>query len=133
MARSVPRWVVSAPAGEPQNLLIATVAGWDFQTFFLYMAPITMPVLACGLITCVLLEVTGWFGYGALMPENVRQVLTRFDEGQQAAACTLESQATDSGDHSRHSGVRTRLSPRGGRLDRFARDCAANRIQRDYG
>ena len=78
--------------GEPQNLLIATVAGWDFQTFFLYMAPITMPVLACGLITCVLLEVTGWFGYGALMPENVRQVLTRFDEGQQAAA-TARSRA----------------------------------------
>ena len=24
--------------GEPQNLLIATVAGWDFQTFFIYMA-----------------------------------------------------------------------------------------------
>ena len=78
--------------GEPQNLLIATVAGWDFQTFFLYMAPITMPVLACGLITCVLLEVTGWFGYGALMPENVRQVLTRFDKGQQAAA-TARSKA----------------------------------------
>jgi len=78
--------------GEPQNLLIATVAGWDFQTFFLYMAPITMPVLVCGLITCVLLEVTGWFGYGALMPENVRQVLTRFDEGQQAAA-TARSRA----------------------------------------
>ena len=32
--------------GEPQNLLIATVAGWDFKTFFLNMAPITMPVLA---------------------------------------------------------------------------------------
>ncbi len=78
--------------GEPQNLLIATVAGWDFQTFFLYMAPITMPVLACGLITCVLLELTGWFGYGALMPENVRQVLTRFDKGQQAAA-TARSKA----------------------------------------
>ena len=40
--------------GEPQNLLIATVAGWDFQTFFMLMAPITMPVLVCGLITCVL-------------------------------------------------------------------------------
>jgi len=78
--------------GEPQNLLIATVAGWDFQTFFLNMAPITMPVLACGLLTCVLLEMTGWFGYGALMPENVRQVLTRFDEGQQAAA-TARSRA----------------------------------------
>jgi Na+:H+ antiporter, NhaB family len=69
--------------GEPQNLLIASVAGWDFQTFFLNMAPITMPVLVCGLITCVLLEATGWFGYGALMPNNVRQVLVEFDEGQQ--------------------------------------------------
>ena len=78
--------------GEPQNLLIATVAGWDFQTFFLNMAPITMPVLVCGLITCVFLEMTGWFGYGALMSENVRQVLTRFDEGQQAAA-TARSKA----------------------------------------
>jgi len=70
--------------GEPQNLLIATVAGWDFQTFFIYMAPITMPVLLCGLLTCVLLEMTGWFGYGALMPDNVREVLVRFDDDQQA-------------------------------------------------
>jgi len=72
--------------GEPQNLLIASVAGWDFQTFFMNMAPITMPVLVCGLITCVLLEMTGWFGYGALMPANVRQVLVEFDEGQQSSA-----------------------------------------------
>lgn len=72
--------------GEPQNLLIATVAGWDFQTFFMYMAPITMPVLVCGLLTCVMLEVTGWFGYGALMPEPVREVLVSFDEDQQASA-----------------------------------------------
>ncbi|MDA8678409.1 sodium/proton antiporter NhaB [Luminiphilus sp.] len=72
--------------GEPQNLLIASVAGWDFQTFFMNMAPITMPVLVCGLITCVLLEMTGWFGYGALMPANVRQVLVEFDEGQQSNA-----------------------------------------------
>ena len=70
--------------GEPQNLLIATVAGWDFQTFFIFMAPITMPVLLCGLLTCVLLEMTGWFGYGALMPDNVREVLVRFDDDQQA-------------------------------------------------
>jgi NhaB family Na+:H+ antiporter len=78
--------------GEPQNLLIATVAGWDFQTFFVYMAPITMPVLACGLITCILLEATGLFGYGALMPEKVRDVLIDFDAAQQAAA-TQRSQA----------------------------------------
>jgi NhaB family Na+:H+ antiporter len=72
--------------GEPQNLLIATVAGWDFQQFFLYMAPITMPVLACGLITCLLLEATGIFGYGAPMPDKVRQVLVDFDAAQQASA-----------------------------------------------
>ncbi|OUV59835.1 MAG: Na+/H+ antiporter NhaB [Cellvibrionales bacterium TMED122] len=70
--------------GEPQNLLIATVAGWDFQTFFINMAPITMPVLVCGLCTCVLLEMSGLFGYGALMPGNVRKVLLRFDDDQQA-------------------------------------------------
>jgi len=72
--------------GEPQNLLIATVAGWDFQQFFFYMAPITMPVLACGLITCLLLEATGTFGYGAPMPDTVRQVLVDFDAAQQASA-----------------------------------------------
>ena len=31
----------------------------------------------------MLLETTGWFGYGALMPNSVRQVLVDFDEGQQ--------------------------------------------------
>ena len=119
--------------GEPQNLLIATVAGWDFQTFFLYRAPITMPVLACGLITCVLLEVTGWFGYGALMPENVRQVLTRFDEGQQAAATArsrakLQIQAITAV----NSGVCAGVPSGGGRFDWLARDRAAHRIQRHY-
>lgn len=66
--------------GEPQNLLIANYAGWDFVTFFLYMAPVTMPVLAFGLLTCLLLEMTGWFGYGALLPANVRKVLEDYAE-----------------------------------------------------
>lgn len=66
--------------GEPQNLLIAEKAGWNFIEFFLVMAPVTMPVLFCGLVTCVLLEKTGWFGYGALIPENVRDILIAFDE-----------------------------------------------------
>ena len=64
--------------GEPQNLLIAEKAGWDFITFFLMMAPITMPVLVAGLITCLLLEFTGIFGYGAQLPESVREVLEEF-------------------------------------------------------
>tara|TARA_R110001599_G_scaffold353512_1_gene593427 strand:+ start:16792 stop:18297 length:1506 start_codon:yes stop_codon:yes gene_type:complete len=69
--------------GEPQNLLIATVAQWDFIKFFLIMAPVTMPVLAAGLLTCYLLEVTGTFGYGAEMPERVRAVLVEFQEQEE--------------------------------------------------
>ena len=69
--------------GEPQNLLIATVAGWDFVTFFLIMAPVSMPVLFCGLATCALLEVSGKFGYGAQLPDSVRQVLEEFQEKEE--------------------------------------------------
>jgi NhaB family Na+:H+ antiporter len=64
--------------GEPQNLLIATVADWDFLKFFLIMAPVSMPVLAAGLLTCYLLEVTGKFGYGSKLPDRVRDVLLEF-------------------------------------------------------
>ena len=69
--------------GEPQNLLIATVAGWDFVEFFTQMAPITMPTLVAGLLTCYLLEVTGKFGYGAELPHNVRLVLEDFQRGEE--------------------------------------------------
>ncbi len=70
--------------GEPQNLLIATVAGWDFITFVAIMAPVTMPVLAAGLTTCLVLELTGKFGYGAKLPPRVREVLEEFEEKEQA-------------------------------------------------
>ncbi len=68
--------------GEPQNLLIGTVAGWDFIEFFVRMAPVSLPVLVAGLLTCVLLERLRWFGYGALLPEAVRTVLEDFDAAQ---------------------------------------------------
>ncbi len=64
--------------GEPQNLLIATIAGWDFLQFATIMAPITGPVLICGLITCYVLEKTGSFGYGAELPDSVRSVLEEY-------------------------------------------------------
>ncbi len=64
--------------GEPQNLIIAAQAGWDFGEFFLRMAPITMPVLVSGLATCYLVERLGWFGYGAPLPEPVRAILVEF-------------------------------------------------------
>ncbi|MFT5658311.1 MAG: NhaB family Na+:H+ antiporter [Gammaproteobacteria bacterium] len=68
--------------GEPQNLLIAERAGWDFIEFFLRMAPVTMPVLVFGLITCVLLEKLKWFGYGTELPEAVGSVLADYDKEQ---------------------------------------------------
>jgi Na+:H+ antiporter, NhaB family len=64
--------------GEPQNLLIAERAGWQFIEFFWRMAPVTMPVLAAGLLCCVLLEKFGWFGYGALLPDSVAHTLSEF-------------------------------------------------------
>jgi NhaB family Na+:H+ antiporter len=73
---------VTTLVGEPQNLLIATVAGWDFAEFFWRMAPVSMPVLIVGLATCALLERLRWFGYGAVLPEPVRRVLTEFDEAE---------------------------------------------------
>ncbi len=69
--------------GEPQNLLIAEIAGWEFMEFFFNMAPITMPTLVAGLATCYLLEVSGKFGYGAELPEPVREVLEEYQSHQE--------------------------------------------------
>ena len=70
--------------GEPQNLLIAERAGWNFIEFFLRMAPVTMPVLFFGLITSVLLEKFKWFGYGAELSDSVAKVLIEYDAEQDA-------------------------------------------------
>ena len=69
--------------GEPQNLLIAKVVGWDFQTFFLEVAPVSLPVLAVGLVTCLCLEFLGWFGYGAGLPASVRNIIAHHDAEMQ--------------------------------------------------
>lgn len=70
--------------GEPQNLLIAERAGWEFMEFFMRMAHVTMPVLAAGLTTCVLLEIFKVGDYGALLPEGVRSVLSETDADRDA-------------------------------------------------
>ncbi len=66
--------------GEPQNLIIAK-SGWlAFRRLLLRMAPVTVPVLICGLLTCMLVEKLRWFGYGETLPETVRDVLQQFDD-----------------------------------------------------
>lgn len=78
--------------GEPQNLLIGSQSGWGFVEFFIRMSPVTVPVLLIGFFTCILLEVLGWFGYGAKMPEKVREILAEFDT-QEAAKRTSRQKA----------------------------------------
>ena len=58
--------------GEPQNLLIADKAGWEFMEFFYRMAPVTMPVLVAGLICCILIEKFKVFDYGHQMSDELR-------------------------------------------------------------
>ncbi len=65
--------------GEPQNLLIGEVAGWQFIEFFIRMAPVSMPVLAVGLLTCVAVEKFKILGYGAEMPLAARRILEEYD------------------------------------------------------
>ena len=75
---------VMTKVGEPQNLLIAARANWEFIEFFFRMLPVTLPVLIAGLATCALLEVFGIFGYGAKVPPKVLSILKQYDEYQSA-------------------------------------------------
>ncbi len=70
---------VMTMVGEPQNLIIARNAGWHFGDFFLRISPVSVPVLLCGLLTCVLLEYSKVLGYGAPLPEKVRDILQEFE------------------------------------------------------
>ena len=70
---------VTTMVGEPQNLLIAEVMDWSFVEFFLKMAHISMPVLAVGLLTCAMLELTRSFGYGTQLSPKVREVLEEYN------------------------------------------------------
>ncbi len=73
---------VMTQVGEPQNLLIAKQADWNFVEFFIRVAPVSIPVLIVGLTTCMLLERTRWFGYGTPLPANVKKVLSDYDAEQ---------------------------------------------------
>ena len=79
--------------GEPQNLLIAKVVGWNFLDFVAVMAPVTMPVLFAGLTTCFLLEKTKFFGYGQELPESVHAILVDFNKKEDERRTTREKAA----------------------------------------
>ena len=69
--------------GEPQNLLIADRADWEFMEFLFRMAPVTIPVFFMGLTTCFIVEKMKWFDYGYVLPEPVRHILVEYETEQQ--------------------------------------------------
>ncbi|WP_417347155.1 sodium/proton antiporter NhaB [Ferrimonas sp.] len=71
---------VCTMVGEPQNLIIAAQSNWNFAEFFVRMSPVTIPVLAAGLLTCVLVEKFKIVGYGEELPESVRKILVDYAE-----------------------------------------------------
>jgi len=77
--------------GEPQNLLIGERLGWDFVEFFLQMAKITIPVLICGMITTVVLELTGWFEFGAKLPKAARDIIEAYTVEEDAKRTEKEN------------------------------------------
>ncbi|QPB43434.1 Na(+)/H(+) antiporter NhaB [Rodentibacter haemolyticus] len=70
---------VMTMVGEPQNLIIAEQAKWDFVEFFFRMAPVTLPVFIFGLITCYIIEKFKLFGYGEKLPQKVWYTLASLD------------------------------------------------------
>ena len=76
--------------GEPQNLLIADKANWEFMEFFMRMAPVTMPVLVAGLISCLLIERFKVFGYGHQLSETLRSKIVESAEKDDAERTNIQ-------------------------------------------
>ena len=65
--------------GEPQNLLIANIAGWEFIEFAVKMAPITLPVFIAGMITCFTIEKFRLFGFGNHLPLRIKNIFHEYN------------------------------------------------------
>ncbi|KUI99775.1 Na(+)/H(+) antiporter NhaB [Vibrio sp. MEBiC08052] len=81
---------VMTMVGEPQNLIIADQAGWHFGEFLIRMSPITVPVFISGILTCIVVEKMKIFGYGAKLPDPVRQILRDYDRTQTQSRTNLD-------------------------------------------
>ena len=79
--------------GEPQNLLIANVAGWEFIEFMIKMAPITVPVFIAGMITCFGIEKLHICGFGNQLPARIKNIFyeyNTFEESKRTEQDKLE-------------------------------------------
>ena len=79
--------------GEPQNLLIANVAGWEFIEFMVKMSPITIPVFIAGMITCFGIEKLHICGFGNQLPERIKNIFhdyNNYEISQRTAITKME-------------------------------------------
>lgn len=81
---------VMTMVGEPQNLIIAAQSEWNFIEFFIRVAPISLPVLICGIATCYVLEKYKLFGYGDRLPPQVRTILEQYNCQKEQEMTTQE-------------------------------------------
>jgi len=75
---------VSTIVGEPQNLLIGSVADWDFIEFFIRMLPVSLPVFIFGIFTCYIIEKLKIVGYGAELSPKIRDIINDFGAKEDA-------------------------------------------------
>ena len=66
--------------GEPQNLLIANIAVWEFIEFAVKMAPVTIPVFIAGMITCFFIEKFRLFGFGTHLPLRIKNIFHQYND-----------------------------------------------------
>ena len=79
--------------GEPQNLLIANVAGWEFIEFMVKMSPITIPVFIAGMLTCFGIEKFHIFGFGNQLPKRIKNIFhdyNNYEISQRTAITKME-------------------------------------------
>ncbi len=84
---------VTTLVGEPQNLLIGGVAGWNFVEFFVRMAPVSLPVLVVGLLTCFAVEKFRIAGYGTELPPAARHILEEYNLRTEASRTVQQKAA----------------------------------------
>lgn len=63
--------------GEPQNVIIGEKLDWNFIEFASKMAPVAIPVLLSGLFLSIILEKFRFFGYGEVIPDDVKTILQK--------------------------------------------------------
>ncbi|NRD73798.1 sodium/proton antiporter NhaB [Shewanella sp. VB17] len=75
---------VCTMVGEPQNLIIAAQANWQFGEFAIRMSPVTIPVFFAGIFTCFLVEKYKVFDYGQELPSAVHKILSDYASHEDA-------------------------------------------------